>query len=136
MDIIWSILQVIRNAFIYLFDDNGVRIIRGYLILIIIDTILGTVKSAKNSKLKSRTYLYGIFLKLIGILSIIVANVVDDVLINYMHIDTGVDISDITAAAMVGYEALSILESMRDMQIFTGNIADFISKYFKDDDKK
>lgn len=140
MDIFLSILHSIgvyfNAAILYLFDDNGVRIIRGYLILIIVDTILGTVRSAKKSRLKSRTYLYGIFLKLLGILSIVVANVIDDVLNNYMHINTGVDISDVTAAGMVAYEALSILENMREMHIFTGNVAAFISKYFDDDTKK
>lgn len=140
MDIFLNILHTIgvyfHAAILYLFDDNGVRIIRGYLILIIVDTILGTVRSAKKSRLKSRTYLYGIFLKLLGILSIVVANVIDDVLNNYMHINTGVDISDVTAAGMVAYEALSILENMREMHIFTGNVAAFISKYFDDDTKK
>lgn len=120
----------------YLFDENGLHIIRWYVIMIIIDTILGTVKSAKKSRLKSRTYLYGIFLKLLGILGIIVANGLDDMLTIYMQIDVGVDISDLTAVGMVAYESLSIVENMRSMGIFTGNLLNIINKYFANEDKK
>lgn len=119
----------------YLFDENGLHIIQWYMILIVIDTILGTVKSAKKSRLKSRTYLYGIFLKLLGILGIIVANGLDDMFTIYMQVDIGFDISDWTAIAMVGYESLSIVENMRSMGIFTGNLSTIINKYFANEDK-
>lgn len=125
----------IYNTFLYLFDDNGILIIRWYLIMIVIDTILGTVKSAKKSRLKSRTYLYGIFLKILGIMLIIVANGIDDMFTIYMKININFDVSDATAVGMVVYEAQSIVENMRDMGIFTGKMKNVIDKYFDSENK-
>ncbi|CAI2674024.1 hypothetical protein AKUA2003_PHAGE200540 (plasmid) [Apilactobacillus kunkeei] len=120
----------------YLFDDNGIHILTGYVVLIIIDVIIGTVKSARISKLKSRTYLYGVFMKFLGICTVIVANVLDNILVNYMQIRLGVDLSDTFACLLVGYEALSILENMYQMGIFTGKLQDLLSKIFDDKDLK
>lgn len=120
----------------YLFDDNGIHILTGYVVLIVIDVIIGTVKSAKISQLKSRTYLYGIFIKFLGICTVIIANVLDNVLVNYMQIKLGMDLSDTFACLLVGYEALSILENMYQMGIFTGKLQDTLSKIFDDKDLK
>ncbi|UQS85874.1 phage holin family protein (plasmid) [Apilactobacillus apisilvae] len=97
-----------------------------------LDTFLGTVRSAMKSHLRSRTYLKGIYIKLLSITGIIVANGLDDMLVNYMKINVGFDVSDMFAVALVGYEALSILENMHQMGIFTGKLQDILDKFFDD----
>jgi toxin secretion/phage lysis holin len=128
-------MHILNYAINYLFDENGLHIVQWYLILIMIDTILGTVRSAMKSKLKSRTYLKGIFMKLLGIFGIVVANGLDDMLKNYMNINIGIDVSDTFAVALVGYEALSILENMHQMGIFTGKLSEIVNKFFDDSHK-
>lgn len=135
-DVLIAFTAVLYAIAEYLFDDNGIHILTGYVVLIVIDVIIGTVKSAKISQLKSRTYLYGIFIKFLGICTVIIANVLDNVLVNYMQIKLGMDLSDTFACLLVGYEALSILENMYQMGIFTGKLQDILSKIFDDKDLK
>lgn len=135
-DVLIAFTAVLYAIAEYLFDDNGIHILTGYVVLIVIDVIIGTVKSAKISQLKSRTYLYGIFIKFLGICTVIIANVLDNVLVNYMQIKLGMDLSDTFACLLVGYEALSILENMYQMGIFTGKLQDTLSKIFDDKDLK
>lgn len=135
-DVLIAFTAVLYAIAEYLFDDNGIHILTGYVVLIVIDVIIGTVKSAKISQLKSRTYLYGIFIKFLGICTVIIANILDNVLVNYMQIKLGMDLSDTFACLLVGYEALSILENMYQMGIFTGKLQDTLSKIFDDKDLK
>ncbi|CAI2683303.1 phage holin family protein [Apilactobacillus kunkeei] len=135
-DVLIAFTAILYAIAEYLFDDNGIHILTGYVVLIVIDVIIGTVKSAKISQLKSRTYLYGIFIKFLGICTVIIANVLDNVLVNYMQIKLGMDLSDTFACLLVGYEALSILENMYQMGIFTGKLQDTLSKIFDDKDLK
>lgn len=135
-DVLIAFTAVLYAIAEYLFDDNGIHILTGYVVLIVVDVIIGTVKSAKISQLKSRTYLYGIFIKFLGICTVIIANVLDNVLVNYMQIRLGMDLSDTFACLLVGYEALSILENMYQMGIFTGKLQDTLSKIFDDKDLK
>ncbi|QHJ83318.1 MAG: hypothetical protein [Bacteriophage sp.] len=135
-DVLIALTAILYAIAEYLFDDNGIHILTGYVVLIVIDVIIGTVKSAKISQLKSRTYLYGIFIKFLGICTVIIANVLDNVLVNYMQIKLGMDLSDTFACLLVGYEALSILENMYQMGIFTGKLQDTLSKIFDDKDLK
>ncbi|TPR21460.1 hypothetical protein DY102_07150 [Apilactobacillus timberlakei] len=125
-------MHIIHGILMYLFDDNGLHIVRWYLIMVMLDTLLGTVRSAMKSHLRSRTYLKGIYIKLLSITGIIVANGLDDMLVNYMKINVGFDVSDMFAVALVGYEALSILENMHQMGIFTGKLQDILDKFFDD----
>lgn len=129
MDILQSILN-------FLFDSNGLQIVRWYLILIFIDIITGTVQSALTSGLKSRQYLKGITLKLLGISLIIVANSMDDIFQSYMHISLGIDLSDSYALALIGYELLSIIENMNQLGVFTGKLKTFADKVFNQTNNK
>lgn len=139
MDIVINYLRLavsfLYGMLIFLFDKNGLHIITGYIVLLVIDVIVGTAKAGRLSKLKSRTYLYGIFMKFLGILTVIVANVLDDVTKNYMNMNFGADLSTLMACGLVGYEAISILENMTQAGIFTGKLQDTLIKIFGEDNK-
>lgn len=140
MEYLTSFLRLLVSGFygilVYLFDKNGLHVITGYVILLVIDVIVGTAKSGKLSKLKSRTYLYGVFMKFLGILTVVVANILDDILTHYMNMNIGIDLSTTMACLMVGYEAISIVENMHQANIFTGKLDEILSKVFDDNDLK
>nr|WP_255700260.1 phage holin family protein [Lactobacillus sp. S2-2] len=109
-------------------DDNGVHLINWYFILMIIDVIIGFVKSAVKGRLHSRTYLKGIAVKMLAISGIVVGNMLDDLFNNYLNIHLGIDISTSYTIGLLVYEGLSIVENLRAMSVFTGKLEYFINK--------
>ncbi|MCL0319396.1 phage holin family protein [Apilactobacillus sp. TMW 2.2458] len=115
------------------------HLIQWYLILLAIDVVIGSINSIVKSKFKSRSYLYGILRKFGAILLIPLANMIDDLFLNYMHIPLSIDISDMYTMAVLLYEASSIVENFRMMGIFTGNLGTILDKartYIKNEDEK
>lgn len=129
-------LEELSKIAVWLFDNNGVHLIHWYLVLIVFDTIIGTVRSAHESRLKSRSYLYGLLIKLLAIMCIPIANMTDDLVNNYMHAHIGFDISDGFTVALLLYEAISIVENLHAMGAFTGNLQKILDNIFANEDKK
>ncbi|MCL0330627.1 phage holin family protein [Apilactobacillus xinyiensis] len=121
-------MTFINNVLVYLFDANGMHLIQWYLIILIIDVVIGSINSIVKSKFKSRSYLYGILRKFGAILLIPLANMLDDLFLNYMNISLGIDISDAYTMAVLLYEASSIVENFKMMGVFTGNLSNLIDK--------
>lgn len=93
-----------------------------------IDVVIGFVKSAIKGRLHSRTYLKGVAVKMLAIAGIVIGNMLDDLFNNYLNIHLGVDISTIYTIALLAYESLSIVENLRAMNVFTGKLDTFIKK--------
>ncbi|WP_283095948.1 phage holin family protein [Apilactobacillus xinyiensis] len=132
-------MNFVESVLVYLFDANGMHLIQWYLILLAIDVVIGSINSIVKSKFKSRSYLYGILRKFGAILLIPLANMIDDLFLNYMHIPLSIDISDMYTMAVLLYEASSIVENFRMMGIFTGNLGTILDKartYIKNEDEK
>lgn len=93
----------------YLF--GGVKFLHFYLLLAAIDIITGLFKAAKNKNLWSRKSLFGYARKLMVLLMIIVANVIDQIL------NLGGTLTFATVLFYIANEGLSIVENMAELGI-------------------
>lgn len=102
-------LEHLEAVNFYLF--GGVKYLHLLLLLMALDIITGIFKAVKNKNLWSRKSLFGYARKLLVLVMIIVANVIDQVL----HLDGA-----LTYATLLFYlanEGLSIIENMAQLGI-------------------
>lgn len=102
-------LEHLEAVNFYLF--GGVKYLHLLLLLMALDIITGIFKAVKNKNLWSRKSLFGYARKLLVLVMIIVANVIDQVL----HLDGA-----LTFATLLFYlanEGLSIIENMAQLGI-------------------
>ncbi|WP_370456036.1 holin family protein [Sporosarcina sp. ANT_H38] len=104
----------------YLF--GGVKFLHLLLLLMLLDIITGIFKAAKNGNLWSRKSLFGYARKMLVLVVIIMANIVDQIL--------GMGVA-ITYAAVIFYianEALSITENMAELGVL---VPDWLAQKLK-----
>ena len=102
-------LQQLDIVHMYLF--GGVKFLHLLLLLMLLDIITGIFKAAKNGNLWSRKSLFGYARKMLVLVVIIMANIIDQIL--------GMG-GAITYAAVIFYianEALSITENMAELGV-------------------
>lgn len=102
-------LEHLEAVNFYLF--GGVKYLHLLLLLMVLDIVTGIFKAFKNKNLWSRKSLFGYARKLLVLVMIIVANVIDQVL----HLDGA-----LTFATLLFYlanEGLSIIENMAQLGI-------------------
>lgn len=102
-------LEHLEAVNFYLF--GGVKYLHLLLLLMVLDIVTGIFKAVKNKNLWSRKSLFGYARKLLVLVMIIVANVIDQVL----HLDGA-----LTYATLLFYlanEGLSIIENMAQLGI-------------------
>lgn len=104
-------------AHMYLF--GGVKFLHFLMLLMLLDIITGLFKAAKNKNLWSRKSLFGYARKLLVLVMIILANVIDQVL------NLGGTLTFATVLFYIANEGLSILENMAELGVLVpANIAD------------
>lgn len=110
-------LTYLEVAHLYLF--GGVKFLHLLLLLMGLDIITGIFKAAKAGNLWSRKSLFGYARKLLVLVVIIVANIVDQVL------SLGGTLTFATVLFYIANEALSITENMAELGVLVPqNLAD------------
>ena len=93
----------------YLF--GGVKFLHLLLLLMLLDIITGIFKAAKNGNLWSRKSLFGYARKLLVLVMIILANVIDQIL------NLGGTLTFATTLFYIANEGLSIVENMAELGV-------------------
>ncbi|MER2058809.1 MAG: phage holin family protein [Niallia sp.] len=96
-------------AHLYLF--GGVKFLHLLLLLMGLDIITGIFKALKNGNLWSRKSLFGYARKILVLIVIIVANIIDQVL------SLGGTLTFATVLFYIANEALSITENMAELEV-------------------
>lgn len=96
-------------AHLYLF--GGVKFLHLLLLLMGLDIITGIFKAIKNGNLWSRKSLFGYARKILVLIVIIVANIIDQVL------SLGGTLTFATVLFYIANEALSITENMAELEV-------------------
>ncbi|MDI2588029.1 phage holin family protein [Psychrobacillus sp. NEAU-3TGS] len=102
-------LEHLEVAHMYLF--GGVKFLHFLMLLMLIDIITGIFKAIKNGNLWSRKSLFGYSRKLLVLLVIITANVIDQVL------NLGGALTLATVWFYIANEGLSIVENMAELEV-------------------
>lgn len=102
-------LEHLDIAYLYLF--GGVKFLHLLLLLMLLDIITGLAKAWKNQNLWSRKSLFGFARKLLVLIVIITANVIDQVL----HLDGALTLA--TVLFYLANEGLSIIENMAELDV-------------------
>lgn len=110
-------LAFLDVAHLYLF--GGVKFLHLLLLLMGLDIITGIFKAIKNGNLWSRKSLFGYARKILVLIVIIVANIIDQVL------SLGGTLTFATVLFYIANEALSITENMAELEVLVPqNLAD------------
>lgn len=110
-------LEHLDVAYFYLF--GGVKFLHLLLLLMTLDIVTGLTKAVKKGNLWSRKSLFGFARKLLVLVMIIVANVIDQVL----HLDGALTFA--TVLFYIANEGLSIVENMAQLGVLVPkNIAE------------
>lgn len=96
-------------AHLYLF--GGVKFLHLLLLLMGLDIVTGIFKALKNGNLWSRKSLFGYARKILVLMVIIVANIIDQVL------SLGGTLTFATVLFYIANEALSITENMAELEV-------------------
>lgn len=96
-------------AHLYLF--GGVKFLHLLLLLMGLDIVTGIFKALKNGNLWSRKSLFGYARKILVLIVIIVANIIDQVL------SLGGTLTFATVLFYIANEALSITENMAELEV-------------------
>lgn len=102
-------LQHLEIVHMYLF--GGVKFLHLLLLLMLLDIITGLFKGWKNKNLWSRKSLFGYARKLLVLVMIILANVIDQVL------NLGGTLTFATVLFYLANEGLSIVENMAELEV-------------------
>lgn len=102
-------LNYLEVAHLHLF--GGVKFLHLLLILMGLDIITGIFKAVKNGNLWSRKSLFGYARKILVLIVIIVANIIDQVL------SLGGTLTFATVLFYIANEALSITENMAELEV-------------------
>lgn len=102
-------LDYLEVAHLHLF--GGVKFLHLLLILMGLDIITGIFKAIKNGNLWSRKSLFGYARKILVLIVIIVANIIDQVL------SLGGTLTFATVLFYIANEALSITENMAELEV-------------------
>ncbi len=102
-------LQYLEVAHMYLF--GGVKFVELLLMLMALDIITGVFKAIKNKNLWSRKSLFGYSRKLLVLIVIITANIVDQVL------SLNGTLTFATVLFYIANEGLSIMENMAELGV-------------------
>lgn len=102
-------LNYLEVAHLYLF--GGVKFLHLLLILMGLDIVTGIFKAFKNGNLWSRKSLFGYSRKLLVLIVIITANIIDQVL------SLGGTLTLATVLFYIANEALSITENMAELEV-------------------
>lgn len=102
-------LDYLEVAHLHLF--GGVKFLHLLLILMGLDIITGIFKAIKNGNLWSRKSLFGYSRKILVLIVIIVANIIDQVL------SLGGTLTFATVLFYIANEALSITENMAELEV-------------------
>lgn len=102
-------LAYLEVAHFHLF--GGVKFIDLLLVLMLLDIITGIFKAVKNGNLWSRKSLFGYARKILVLIVIIVANIIDQVL------SLGGTLTFATVLFYIANEALSITENMAELEV-------------------
>lgn len=102
-------LEHLDVAYLYLF--GGVKFLHLLLLLMALDILTGLTKAWKNKNLWSRKSLFGFARKLLVLVMIVVANVIDQVL----HLDGALTFA--TVLFYIANEGLSIVENMAQLGV-------------------
>ena len=102
-------LGILDVAHLYLF--GGVKFLHLLLLLMGLDMITGIFKAIKNGNLWSRKSLFGYSRKILVLIVIIVANIIDQVL------SLGGTLTFATVLFYIANEALSITENMAELEV-------------------
>ncbi len=110
-------LENLEIVHLYLF--GGVKFLHLLLLLMTLDILTGLTKAVKKGNLWSRKSLFGFARKLLVLVMIIVANVIDQVL----HLDGALTFA--TVLFYIANEGLSIVENMAQLGVLVPqNIAE------------
>ncbi|MGE7546126.1 phage holin family protein [Sporosarcina newyorkensis] len=102
-------MQSLEVVHFYLF--GGVKFIHFLLLLMFLDIVTGVFKAAKNHNLWSRKSLFGYARKLLVLIVIVVANIMDQIL----NLDGALVFS--TVLFYIANEVLSIIENMAELEV-------------------
>ena len=102
-------LGILDVAHLYLF--GGVKFLHLLLLLMGLDIITGIFKALKNGNIWSRKSLFGYARKILVLIVIIVANIIDQVL------SLGGTLTFATVLFYIANEALSITENMAELEV-------------------
>ena len=102
-------LGILDVAHLHLF--GGVKFLHLLLLLMGLDIITGIFKALKNGNLWSRKSLFGYSRKILVLIVIIVANIIDQVL------SLGGTLTFATVLFYIANEALSITENMAELEV-------------------
>jgi len=101
----------------YLF--GGVKYLHLLLVLMLLDIVTGIFKAAKNQNLWSRKSLFGYARKLLVLIVIVVANIMDQIL----NLEGALVFS--TVLFYIANEILSIIENMAELEVLVpSNLAE------------
>ncbi len=103
-------LEYLEVAHLYLF--GGVKFLHLLLLLMGLDILTGIIKAIKNDNLWSRKSLFGYARKLLVLIVIITANIIDQVL------SLNGTLTFATVLFYIANEALSITENMAQLGVF------------------
>ncbi|MCG3089117.1 phage holin family protein [Sporosarcina cyprini] len=110
-------LTNLEIAHMYLF--GGVKFLHFLLILMLLDIITGIFKAAKNQNLWSRKSLFGYARKLLVLIVIVVANIMDQIL------NLEGTLVYATVIFYIANEVLSIIENMAELEVLVpANLAE------------
>ncbi|GGP14222.1 phage holin family protein [Oceanobacillus neutriphilus] len=102
-------LQYLEATHMYLF--GGVKFLHFLLLLMALDIITGLFKAWKNGNLWSRKSLFGYARKVLVLVVIVLANVVDQIL------GLGGAVAYATVLFYIANEGISIIENLADMDV-------------------
>ncbi|GGP16458.1 phage holin family protein [Oceanobacillus neutriphilus] len=102
-------LQYLEATHMYLF--GGVKFLHFLLLLMALDIITGVFKAWKNGNLWSRKSLFGYARKVLVLVVIVLANVVDQIL------GLGGAVAYATVLFYIANEGISIIENLADMDV-------------------
>lgn len=102
-------MEYLEVAHLHLF--GGVKFLHLLLLLMGLDIITGIFKALKNGNLWSRKSLFGYARKILVLIVIIVANIIDQVL------SLGGTLTFATVLFYIANEALSITENMAELEV-------------------
>lgn len=102
-------LQYLEATHMYLF--GGVKFLHFLLLLMALDIITGIFKAWKNGNLWSRKSLFGYARKVLVLVVIVLANVVDQIL------GLGGAVAYATVLFYIANEGISIIENLADMDV-------------------
>ncbi|TPR48167.1 hypothetical protein DY037_07180 [Apilactobacillus micheneri] len=132
MDLINAVGHFFHGIVSYLFDNNGIMIIKWYIICLINDFFIGTYRSMVKSKFKSRSYLQGLCIKFLALTAIPATNGLDEIYNKQWGQLTiqgwPIDFSDILATLLLIYEVFSILENLYALGALPKSIIKFLEK--------